>query len=387
MNKRFILASFYSFFLFIKSEDFLLKVIKLLAVSLILIANIVAAQNTPNNKLFIYNWTDYIAEDTLSNFQAKTGIKVTYDVFDSNEVLESKLLAGRTGYDLVVPSNHFLDRQIQTGAFYKLDKSKIPNFKHLNPTLLQYVEHNDPNNQYGIPYLWGTNGIGYNIDKVRQVLGVDRIDSWQYLFEPENLQKLQTCGVAFLDSADEMIPAMLHYLKLNANSSSIGDIKKAERKFMELRPYVTYFHSSKYVTDLANGNICIAAGFSGDVMQAIERAHEAGNGVNVAYSIPKEGSALWFDMMAIPKDAANIDAAHAFINFVLEPKNAADISNHVGYANAVSAADKYMDAEIINNPDIYPNLSSFTNMYISIPLPSNVVREMNRSWVRIKTKQ
>jgi len=365
-----------------------LKVIKFIAIFLIVILqqlSFISFSNAQN--LLIYNWADYIDPDTLKDFKQQTGVNVFYDVFDSNEVLESKLLAGRTGYDLVVPSSHFLARQIKTGAFYKLDKSKIPNLQKLDPKLLKFTEHDDPNNEYSVPYLWGTNGIGYNVDKVKQVLGIDKIDSWAYLFEPANLKKLTSCGVAFLDSADEMMPAMLHYLKLNPNSTNSEDYKKAEAKFMKIRQYVTYYHSSKYVTDLANGNICIAAGFSGDVMQAIDRAKDANNGVNVAYVVPKEGSALWFDMMAIPKDAPNIDIAHDFINFILEPKNIAKVSNYVGYANAVPEAMQHMDSDIVSNQNIYPDLSKLDNMYISINLPSNIVREMNRSWIKIKTNQ
>src|SRR3990167_3248815 len=210
----------------------------------------------------VYNWTDYIGETTLADFQAKTGIKVIYDVFDSNETLEGKLLAGRTGYDVVVPSNHFLARQVKAGAFLKLDRAQLPNFKNLDPKLLALLEKNDPGNEHSVPYLWGTNGIGYNVDKVKQVLGIDRIDSWEVLFEPENIKKLSQCGVAFMDSPDEMFPAMLNYMGLEANSKSPEDYQKAEAKFLAVRPFVTYFHSSKYISDLANGDICVAFAYS-----------------------------------------------------------------------------------------------------------------------------
>lgn len=255
------------------------------------------------SKVHVYNWSDYISKPVLEDFTAQTEIKVVYDVFDSNEALEGKLLAGRSGYDVVVPSDHFLARQVQAGAFAKLDKSLLTNWDNLDPQLMQQVAVNDPGNQYAVPYLWGTNGIGYNVDKVKEVLGVETIDSWAVLFEPENMKKLSSCGVAFLDSADEMLPAMLNYLGLDPNSHKSADYQKAEEKLAEIRHYVTYFHSSKYVGDLANGNICVAAGFSGDVLQAADRADEAGQGVRVAYSIPKEGGNLWFDMLAIPADA------------------------------------------------------------------------------------
>ncbi len=336
-------------------------------------------------KVHVYNWSDYISKQVLEDFTAQTQIQVVYDVFDSNEALEGKLLAGRSGYDVVVPSDHFLARQVQAGAFGKLDKSLLTNWDNLDPQLMQQVAVNDPGNQYAVPYLWGTNGIGYNVDKVKEVLGVDTIDSWAVLFEPENMEKLSACGVAFLDSADEMLPAMLNYLGLDPNSQKTKDYKKAEEKLAEIRPYVTYFHSSKYVGDLANGNICIAAGFSGDVLQAADRADEAGQGVRVAYSIPKEGGNLWFDMLAIPADAKNVEEAHAFINYLLEPAVIAQVSDYVGYANPNRYADELMDEEVRNNPAVYPAQSVLDNLFVSKPLPSKVQRVKTRSWTRFKS--
>ncbi|MBU0939516.1 MAG: polyamine ABC transporter substrate-binding protein, partial [Gammaproteobacteria bacterium] len=307
-----------------------------------------ASQAAPS--VSVYNWTDYIGETTLADFQAKTGIKVVYDVFDSNETLEGKLLAGRTGYDVVVPSNHFLARQVKAGAFLKLDRAQLPNYQNLDPKLLKLLEQNDPGNAHSVPYLWGTNGIGYNVDKVKQVLGVDHIDSWAVMFEPENLKKLQQCGVAFLDSADEAFPAILNYMGMDPRSEKVGDYEKAEAKLLTLRPYITYFHSSKYISDLANGDICVAFGYSGDVFQAANRAKEAKNGVNIAYSIPKEGSNLWFDLLAIPADATNPKQAHAFINDLLDPEVIAKVSTYVGYANPNLAAKAFMEPELVNNP-------------------------------------
>lgn len=338
-----------------------------------------------NTKVHVYNWSDYITDEALKGFTAKTGIQVVYDVFDSNEVLEGKLLAGRSGYDVVVPSDHFMARQIQAGAFSKLDKSQLPNFKYLEAQLLEQVAVNDPGNEYGIPYLWGTNGIGYNVDKVKEVLGVDSIDSWAVLFEPEYMEKLSTCGVSFLDSSDEMIPSVLNYLGLNPNSQDPADYKKAEEKLLAVRPYVTYFHSSKYIADLANGNICVAAGFSGDVLQAADRAEEAGRNINIAYSIPKEGGNLWFDMLAIPHDSKNKEAAHAFINYLLEPEVIAEISNYVGYANPNSQADDLMDEEVRTDPAVYPAQAILDNLFISKPLPASTQRIITRSWAKIKS--
>ncbi|WP_421210890.1 polyamine ABC transporter substrate-binding protein [Aeromonas enteropelogenes] len=332
-----------------------------------------------------YNWSDYIGETTLSDFQQATGIKTVYDVFDSNETLEGKLLTGRTGYDLVVPSNNFLAKQIQAGAFQKLDKSQLPNLANLEPVLLSQLDKVDPGQQYAVPYLWGTNGIGYNVDKIKAVLGVDKIDSWATIFEPENMAKLSRCGVAFLDSADEMIPAVLNYLGLDPNSHEPADIKKAEGQLLKVRPYVAYFHSSKYIGDLANGDICVAAGFSGDILQAAARAEEAGKGVNIAYSIPKEGANLWFDMMAIPADAHNVKEAHALINYVLRPEVIAKISNYVGYANPNAKAGEFMDEEVRKDERVYPPQAVLEHLFVQEAHPRAVQRQMTRSWTKIKS--
>jgi len=333
----------------------------------------------------IYNWSDYIGETTLADFEKATGIKPVYDVFDSNETLEGKLLAGRTGYDVVVPSNHFLGKQIKAGAFQKLDKAQLPNYANLDPSLLKRLERNDPGNQYAVPYLWGTNGIGYNVEKIKAVLGVDKIDSWAMLFEPENIKKLSSCGVSFLDSGDEMIPAMLNYLGLNPNSENPEDYKKAEAQLLKIRPYVTYFNSSKYISDLANGNICVAAGFSGDIFQARERASEAGKGVEIAYVIPKEGGNLWFDMLAIPRDAANVKEAHAFIDYLLKPEVIAQVSDTVGYANPNPKAGELMNQEVRTDEAVYPPQAVVDKLYVNSELPPKIQRLMTRSWTKVKS--
>lgn len=353
----------------------------LLGTALSLSVSAVASADT----VHVYNWSDYIGEQTLDDFREQYGIRVVYDVFDSNETLEGKLLAGRSGYDVVVPSDHFLARQVQAGVFQKLDRSKLPNWGNLEEHLMKQIAVNDPGNQYAVPYLWGTNGIGYNVDKVKEVLGVDVIDSWAVLFEPENMEKLSTCGVAFLDAADEMLPAALNYMGLDPNSTNAKDYDAVVEKLSKIRPYVTYFHSSKYVTDLANGDICVAAGFSGDVLQAADRAEEAGNGVNIAYSIPKEGGNLWFDVLAIPADAGNVDEAHAFINYLLEPEVIAGISDYVGYANPNKYADELMDEEVRNDPGVYPAQEVLDNLFISKPLPASAQRVKTRAWTRFKS--
>ncbi|MCO6056251.1 polyamine ABC transporter substrate-binding protein [Pseudomonas sp. MOB-449] len=343
------------------------------------------SQAQADQTVHIYNWSDYIGETTLADFQKETGIKPVYDVFDSNETLEGKLLAGHTGYDVVVPSNHFLGKQIKAGAFQKLDRSQLPNWQNIDPNLLKQLERNDAGNLYAVPYLWGTNGIGYNVEKVKAVLGVEQIDSWAMIFEPENIKKLSQCGVAFLDSADEMIPAVLNYMGLDPNSTNPDDYKKAEEKLLAVRPYVTYFHSSKYIGDLANGDICVAAGFSGDIFQAASRAEEAGKGIQIAYAIPKEGGNLWFDMLAIPADAANAKEAHAFINYLLKPEVIAKVSDYVGYANPNLKAGELMDQEVRTDESVYPPQAVLDKLYVMAELPPKVQRLMTRSWTKVKS--
>ncbi|WPC04965.1 polyamine ABC transporter substrate-binding protein [Pseudomonas benzenivorans] len=335
--------------------------------------------------LHVYNWSDYIAEDTLDNFQKETGIKVVYDVFDSNETLEAKLLSGGSGYDVVVPSNQFLAKQIRAGVFQKLDKSKLPNWKNLNPDLMKALEAADPGNQYAFPYLWGTTGIGYNPAKVKAALGVDKIDSWEAVFKPENMEKLKSCGVAMLDAPEEIYAAALHYLGKNPIAQSPADVKAAEELLLQVRPHVTYFHSSKYISDLANGNICVAVGWSGDVFQAQARAEEAKNDVPVAYAIPKEGAATFFDMMAIPGDAKNVDEAYTFLNYILTPEVIAPISDYVAYPNGNAAATPLVSEEIRNNPGIYPTEEASKKLYTFTELSPKVQRAMTRSWTKVKS--
>ena len=336
--------------------------------------------------LNIYNWSDYIAEDTIANFEKETGIKVTYDVYDSNEVVDAKLLTGRSGFDIVEPSNHFLTKQIEAGVYQKLDHSKLSNMKNLNPELMDDMEAIDPGSQYSIPYMWGTNGIGYNIDKVQAILGDDApLDSWELMFNPEIAAKLASCGISMLDSGDEMLTAALQYLGLNPTSTDAGELKQAAELLMSVRGHVAYFHSSRYISDLANGEICVAAGYSGDVFQAAARAEEAENGVNIGYSIPKEGAALWFDMMAIPKDAPNADNAHTFINYILRPDVVAPITDYVAYANPNLAANEFVDPEVLNDPAIYPSEEVMANLFVAKSRPLASQRIITRAWNRIKS--
>ena len=343
------------------------------------------AQETVN----FYNWSDYIAEDTLAKFEKETGIKVTYDVFDSNEVLEAKLLAGRSGFDLVVPSATFMARQIQAGVFQPLDKSKLPNYKGLDKKLMGTLAKLDANNAHGIPYLWGTTGIGYNVEQVKKVLGKDApVDSWDLVFDPKNMEKLKECGVSFLDSADEIFPLALSYVGADPGSKKKSDYKKtsdAAKLLKSVRPYITQFHSSQYINNLANGDICVAVGWSGDILQAIDRADEAENGVSVEYTIPKEGTSIWFDMLAIPKDAKNADNAHKLVNFLMRPDIMADISNYVWYPNGIPASTKLLDEEISSNPSIYPTAETKAKLFsLSVHTPK-IDKMLTRFWTDLKT--
>ncbi|MBT9300607.1 polyamine ABC transporter substrate-binding protein [Pseudomonas sp. TAE6080] len=349
---------------------------------LMLVASLTQAAETVK----INNWSSYIAPDTTKNFQKETGIGFSYDVYDSNETLDGKLMTGNSGYDVVFPSNHFMARQIQGGALKKLDKSQLPNWKNLNPVLLKALETNDPGNEHGFPYLWGSTGIGYNIDKVKAVLGDDApVNSWDLIFKPQYMEKLSKCGVAILDNGPELLPIALNYLGLPHHSKNPEDYKKAEALLIKVRPYIAYFHSSKYTGDLANGDICVAVGFSGDVLQAESRAKEAKNGVNIGYNIPKEGAAIWFDMVAMPADAPDEKAGYAFMNYLLRPDVMADITNFVHYANGNSAADSLVDPVIKNDTKVYPSAEMMGKLFALEAMPMKIDRIRTRIWNTIRT--
>ena len=355
----------------------------LLALSLL--GAMAGAAQADDKVLHVYNWSDYIAPDTIANFEKESGIKVVYDVFDSNETLEAKLLAGKSGYDIVVPSNSFLAKQIKAGVYQELDKSKLSNYGNLNKSLLKAVSVSDPDNKHAFPYMWGSMGIGYNPEKVKAALGVDKIDSWDVLMKPENIAKLKSCGVSFLDSPTEMLPVALHYLGLPTDTTKKADLKQAEDLFMKIRPSIGYFHSSKYISDLANGNICVAVGYSGDIEQAKTRAAEAGGKVKIAYDIPKEGAGSFFDMVAIPKDAENVEAAYAFMNYLLKPDVMAAITNSVRFPNGNEKATALVDKDITSDPGIYPSAEVQSKLYAIADMPAATQREMTRSWTKIKS--
>ncbi len=334
----------------------------------------------------VYNWSDYIAEDLLTQFEEETGLDLVYDVFDSNEVLETKMLAGGSGYDVVVPSGTFLQRQISAGAFQKLDKSKLPNLDNMWEVVEQRTAQYDPNNAYSINYMWGTTGLGVNVGKVTELLGEDApIDSWELVFNPENMEKLGECGVHFLDAPAEMIPAALKYIGEDPDSHDPEVIAKVEEVYGTIRPHIQKFHSSEYINALANGDICVAVGWSGDILQARDRADEAENGVEIAYNAPKEGAQMWFDQMAIPADAPNPDGAHTFLNFIMDARNMAEASNYVYYANGNKASQEYLIDDVINDPAIYPSQEAMDNLFTTTPYPIKVQRVVTRLWTKIKS--
>jgi len=334
----------------------------------------------------VYNWSDYIDEALLEKFQTETGIKLVYDVFDSNEVLEAKLLAGGSGYDVVVPSGTFLQRQIAAGVFQKLDQSQLGNSGNLWDLIKERTSIYDPGNAYSVNYMWGTTGIGVNTAKVTAALGADvPIDSLSLVFDPANMEKLGGCGVHFLDAPEEMLPAALAYLGEDPNSHDPDVIAKAEAVYEGIRPYITKFHSSEYINALANGDICVAFGWSGDILQARDRAAEAENGVDVAYNAPTEGALMWFDQLAVPADAPNPAGAHKFINFIMDAQNMADASNYVYYANGNKASQPLLEKDVIEDPAIYPTPDALKSLYITTPYPQKVRRGVTRLWTKIKS--
>ena len=337
-------------------------------------------------EVHVYNWSDYIDESLLKKFEDETGIKLIYDVFDSNEVLETKLLSGNSGYDVVVPTGSFIERQIQAGVFQKLDYSKLPNSKYLWDKIKERTAQYDPGNEYSVNYMWGTTGIGVNIDKVKAVLGdAAPVDSLSLVFDPKNMEKLQKCGVMMLDAPTEMIPAALRYLGEDPNSKDPDVIAKAEPVLAAIRPYVQKFNSSEYINALANGDICVAFGWSGDILQARDRADEADNGVHIAYHIPKEGALMWFDQMAIPADAPNPEGALKFLNFMMDPHNIAAASNYVNYANGNKESQQYLDKAVLDDPAIYPDQATMDNLYTVTAYPPKVQRIVTRLWTKVKS--
>jgi putrescine transport system substrate-binding protein len=333
-----------------------------------------------------YNWSNYMAPGVLEDFTRETGIKVVYDTFDANETLETRLLAGKSGYDVVVPTGYFLQRQIMAKVFLRLDKSKLPNLANAWPVVTRRLATYDPDNSYGANYMWGTTGVGYSVKAVQKILGADaKIDSWDVVFKPENLAKFKDCGIHMLDSADDIFPAALSYLGFDPNSTRQADLEKAADLVSKIRPYVRKFHSSEYLSALATGEICFVVGWSGDIMQARSRAAEAKNDIEIGYAIPKEGAQMFFDNLAIPADAKNLAEAYELINYLYRPEVAAKNSDFLSYANGNLASQKLVDPKILNDKNIYPDEATLAKLFVITARDPATQRVINRLWTRVKT--
>jgi putrescine transport system substrate-binding protein len=357
------------------------RIVAAFAFAFALVTGAAAQERTVN----VYNWSDYVDPKVLEDFTKETGIRVVYDTYDNNEIVETKLLAGKSGYDLVVPSGPFLQRLITAGVFRKLDKSKLPNLQHMWPEVMQRLQVFDPGNQYAVNYMWGTTGIGINVKRVQQRLGQAPLNTWDIVMRPEFVGKLKDCGVQMLDAPEDIFPGVLNYLGLNPDSKRNEDLTRAGDALFRIRGSIQKFHSSEYINALANGDICMAVGYSGDVLQARKRAEEAKNGVEIAYVIPREGALMWFDSFAIPADAKNWAEAHEFINYMMRPEVAAANTNFVAYASGNLAARKLVSREILENPGVYPDEATFKRLFTNTAYDDRSQRTLTRLWTRVKT--
>jgi putrescine transport system substrate-binding protein len=352
------------------------------AVVVLALASGSAAQERVVN---VYNWSDYIDPKVLDDFTRETGIKVVYDTYDTNEIVETKLLAGKSGYDIVVPSGPFLQRLIKAGVFQKLDKAKLPNLKHTWPEINRRLSAFDPGNLYAVNYMWGTTGIGLNLKKVRERLGDAPLNSWDLVLRPDLAAKLKDCGIMMLDAPEDILPGVLNYLRFDPDSKKQEDVQAAADALMKVRDTVRKFHSSEYINALANGDICVAVGYSGDVLQAKKRAVEAGSGVEIGYVIPREGALMWFDSLAIPADAEHAAEAHQLINYLMRPEVAAANTNFVRYASGNLAAKAFVKPEILDDSGIYPDEATFARLFTNTAYDARSQKFVTRVWTRVRT--
>jgi len=332
----------------------------------------------------VYNWSDYIEPTVIEAFTKETGVTVNYEVMDSNEMLETKLVAGRTGYDVVVPSANFLARQIKSGIYQKLDKSKL-DLKNLDPDITKRLEVFDPGNEHAVNYMWGTSGVAYNEEAIKAAMPNAPVDSFAMFWDPKVVSKFAKCGVSVLDAPSEVIGTVLIYLGKDANSENPDDLKAAEKVLLSVRPYIRLINSSKYIEDLANGEICLALGWSGDALQARDRASEAQKPFTIKYNIPKEGAVMFFDNMAIPADASHVKNAHLFINYMLRPEVAAKNSNFISFANSNAASWPLVSAEVKNNPNVFPTPEMMPKLVPDLPESAEFTRVLTRTWTRFRT--
>jgi putrescine transport system substrate-binding protein len=340
-----------------------------------------------DGELNLYNWSDYIGENTVANFEKEYNVKVRYDTYDGNETLEAKLVVGNTGYDIVFPSSSFFARHIKAGIYQKLDRSKLTNWSNLDQWVLMNQASYDPGNVYAVPYMWGTNGFTYNLDMIQQRMPDAPLTSLRMLFDPEVVSKFQDCGVSFLDSPEDVFPLALAYMGKDPTSQNPDDIVAATDMLMKVRPYIKLFDSQQYLNDLPNSERCLAMTWSGDYAVAALRAEEAGVKINLAYTVPMEGSNLWFDAMLIPKDAPNPENAHLFLNYMMRPDVIADCTNYIGYANGNQASKPLISPDILNDPAIYPDAETQKRMFPSVVRDEAVQRVITREWTRLKTGQ
>jgi putrescine transport system substrate-binding protein len=337
--------------------------------------------------LNLYIWSDYLAPNTLSEFEKQTGIKVNVAYYDANETLETKLLAGSSGYDVVVPTASYFARQIKAGVYLTLDKSKLPNLKNMDPELMARIASVDSDNAHGVIYTVGTNGIGYNEKMVKALMPNAPLDSWSLVFDPANASKVAKCGISVLDSPAEMLRVVYSYMGKDPNSQNADDLAQAEALMLKFRPYVRNINSSEYIEALANGDLCIAVAYSGDILQSRDRAHEANKGIDIQYTVPKEGTIQWMDMLAIPKDAPHPESAYAFMNYIMTPQVIADISNFKRYANGNKASLPLIQASVTNDPGIYPTPEIRKRLTLQLPDSSDQTRAITRVWQKFKTGQ
>lgn len=363
------------------------RLLAALLASTLACAGAAQAQNTEPKVVNVYNWAEYIGEDTLKDFEKETGIKVRYDNFDNNEIVHAKLVAGKTGYDLIVPSSNWAKLQIDGGLLRKLDKDKIPNLKNLDPALQAQLANMDPGNQYMVNWMWGYTTVGINVDKVKAALGSTPMpaNAWDLVFKPEYVSKLRGCGVSFLDSATEIIPAALHYVGKPAYSKSPSDYSAAAQLLKTVRPSVTLFSSSGYINDLANGSICVAIGWSGDINIARQRAIDGKTGQNIEALIPSSGGLLFFDVMVIPADAPRPGNAQKFINYILRPEVHASLTNKVFYANPNPASKKFVRPDVANNPSVFLSPADLGRMVAPDAINNDLRRLMTRTFTAFKT--
>jgi putrescine transport system substrate-binding protein len=343
-----------------------------------------AAAHASEHVLNVYNWSDYIQPTVIADFEKQYGIRVNYDVFDSNEILETKLLTGHTNYDVVVPSGAFLERQLQADVYQQLDKSLLPNLKNVDADVARATAVYDPGNRYSVDYTWTTSGVGYNVADIRSRLPGAPVDSWRMLFDPAIVSKFKDCGVSILDAPSEVVGTVLIFLRRNPNSDSHEDLAAAEQVLRAVRPYLRYVDSSRYIDQLANGDICLTMGWSGDVKQAHDRAQEAGKG-DVVYTIPREGSIANYDVLAIPADAPHVRNAHLFIDYLLRPEIAARNSNLIKYATSVAVSLQPLDPGVRNDPGVYPPPEVRARLTPERARPPQYQRLLTRMWTRFKT--